>query len=482
MKRWILVVVIAVLCIAGLLVFLMHPFVPLETPQASAALLSAAEGLDEITIDAAFDPDAQTLSVSQTFTLYNRTGSPQTELILRTYAAAMRDEEYAPSATEELHSLCYPDGFSAGGIEITSQDLSYYYEDDAQTVLVIALESAWQSGERLTLTLDYTLTIPDAAYRFGVSDGVYAFGNAFVIPAYDADGAAFTAPYYSIGDPFLSECRNYTVKVTVPQGYTPVGSGTPETNGLTTTFTARATRDFALCISQDYHQAEAVQSGILLKAYAKTQADAGAMLSVAKNAMRVYSALFGEYPYPCFTLAEAGLPFDGMSYPSFAMIASDTLQKDDESREIRIAREIAKQWFQAVAGSNNYTEPWQHEALAEYALLRYWEKVHGAAAREALQYSRVDTAMRLSVSGLTPGSPLSYFFNWSEYQTIVWYKGAAAITALEMALQGQLDEFLATYYDTYAFQIASRADFERMLSDFSGEDWSPLLSDYLDTI
>ncbi len=482
MKRWMIVVLIAVLCAAGLLVFLLRPFAPLETPQAGDTLLSAAEGLDEIVIDAVFDPNTQTLSVSQTFTLQNRTGSPLTELVLRTYAAAMRDEEYAPSATEELHSLSYPDGFSAGGIEITSQDLSYYYEDDAQTVLIVALDSVWESGEWITLTLDYTLDIPDAAYRFGVSGGVYAFGNAFVIPAYEADGEYFTAPYYSIGDPFLSICRNYIVSVTVPQGYAAAGSGTAVTDGQTTTFTALASRDFALCISQNYHKAETLQNDVLIQAYANTQADADAMLSVAQKAMRVYASLFGAYPYPSFTLAEAGLPFDGMSYPSFAMIASDTLQKDDEGREIRVAREIAKQWFQAVAGSDNYKQPWQHEALAEYALLRYWEEIHGAAAREALQYSRVDTAMRLTVSGLTPGSPLDYFYNWSEYQTIVWYRGAAAMTALEMALDGQLDEFLAAYYDTYAFQIASRADFERMLSDFSGEDWSPLLSDYLDTI
>jgi hypothetical protein len=482
MKSRMILVLIAVLCAAGALLMILRPFAPLQTPEPSEALTAAAQGLDDITIHATFDPDAKTLSVSQTFTLTNRTGSPQTELVLRTYAAAMRDEEYAPSATEELHSLCYPDGFSAGGIGITSADFSYSYADDAQTVLVAALDRVWQSGEQLTLHLNYTLTIPEASYRFGVSGGVYTLGNAFAIPAAYRDGEYFTAPYYSIGDPFLCECRNYTVSVTLPQGYTAIGSGIAVTDGQTTTFTALASRDFALCISKAYREAKTVQNSVLIKACAKTQTNADAMLSVAKGAMRVYTGLFGAYPYPSFTLAETDLPFDGMSYPSFAMIATDTLRKGGEGREIRIAREIAKQWFQQVAGSDNYVEPWQHEALAEYALLRYWEETYGAGARDALQYSRVDAAMQLSVPGLTPGSPLSYFYNWSEYQTVVWFRGAAAMTALEIALHGKLDEFLAAYYDTYAFQIASRADFERMLSVFSGEDWSPLLSDYLDTV
>ena len=60
-------------------------------------------------------------------------------------------------------------------------------------------------------------------------------------------------------------------------------------------------------------------------------------------------------------------------------------------------------------------------------------------------------------------------------------RGAAALVALNTAMQGGLDEFLADYYDTYAFRLASRTDFETQLSAYTGEDWSPLLSDYLDT-
>ncbi len=479
MKRWLVALAIAVVCVIALLVFLLRPA---GSPQASEALLAAAQGLDTITIDAVFNPNQQTVSVSQAFMLQNRTAETQTELTLRIYAGAMRDIDYAPSATEELYDLCYPNGFSAGDIQIATGDPSYYYADDAHTVCIITLDTPWLAGQWLTLTVDYTLSIPDAAYRFGMHDGIYALGNALITPAELVDGDPFTAPYYSIGDPFVSHCRNYSVTLTLPQGYTAAGSGLAKTQGQTTTFTALASRDFALLISKNYQQVQSMQGDVLIEAYAKTRADAKAMLQIAKDALPIYTELFGAYPYPNLTLAEAGLPMDGMSYPSLSVIAQSTLDRDNEAREIRIARELAKQWVQAVAGTDSYRQPWQHEALAEYALLRYWEVRHGTAARQALQYSRVDTAMRLSVPGLTPGSPLEYFYNWSEYQTIVWYKGAAALCALEIAMEGKLDECLAAYYDTYAFQIASRTDFERMLSDFSGEDWSPLLSDYLDTI
>lgn len=479
MKRW-LWIALAVLAGAAVLVLLFS--LPAQAPQAGETLLAAAEGLDEITIRASFDPDAQTLQVKQTFTLTNRTGTAQRDVVLRTYAAAFRSEDYAPSATEELHSACYPSGFSAGGIEITSDDLTYSYLDDAETVLDIALDSLWKTGETLTFTLDYTLTIPTAAYRFGENDGVYALGNAFVIPAVYEDGAWRTDEYYSIGDPFISECRNYTVSVTLPEDYTAVGSGSAETNGQTTTFTALASRDFALCISKKFKQAQAVQDGVLVQANAKTISRANALLKTAKKALKTYAELYGAYPYSTYTLAEVGLPFEGMSYPAFAMVSSDVLDMESEAREIRIAREVAKQWFEQVVGTDAYNQAWQHEAPAEYAMLEYWQARHGASARESLQYSRVDTAMRLSVDTLTPGSPLDYFYSWSEYKTVAWFRGASALCTLDLAMNGRLDEFLAAYYDTYAFAIASRDDFAQTLNEVSGEDWAPLLNDSLDTV
>lgn len=480
MKRWIWAVGAAGIGICALLAVLLLPSA--QMPKAGETLMAAAEGLDTIEIDAAFDPDAQTLAVSQTFTLQNRTGRDQTELVLRTYAAAMRDEAYAPSATEELHSLCYPDGFSAGGIAIASKGLSYHYMDDAQTVLAITLDNVWENGGSLSLTLDYTLFIPDAAYRLGAYGGVYALGNAFAIPAAYLDGEYRTDEYYSVGDPFTSDCRNYTVRLTLPEGYTAVGSGTAETEGRVTAFTAPASRDFALCISNRYASAETVRDGVRIQAYAQTAAHAKALLEIAKRALRTYAGLYGAYPYPAMTLAEAALPFDGMSYPSFAMIDTDVVNAPEETREIAVAREIAKQWFQQVVGTDGVRQAWQHEALAEYALLSYWEVTRGAAARERLQYSREDTAMRLTVGALTPGSPLSYFYDWGAYRTVVWHRGAAALCALELALDGGLDEFLAAYYDTYAFSIALRTDFMLALQAFSGEDWTPLLDDYLDTV
>ena len=90
--------------------------------------------------------------------------------------------------------------------------------------------------------------------------------------------------------------------------------------------------------------------------------------------------------------------------------------------------------------------------------------------------------MRVTIPrGVTPGSPLDYFSDYSEYRVVVNGRGAAALCALDTAMNGGLNAFLKHYRDTFAFRIATRADFETLLHQDTGEDWSPLLSDYLDT-
>ena len=214
---------------AWALAALVTPAATLSWPPAGARLSQAAQGLDEISLDAVFDPVTNTLSVTQTFRLTNRTGATLRQAVLRAYPNAFRSEEFSPAATDELYDACYPGGFSEGGLTIASLrgqfaqgeefSPSYAYTDDAQTVLAVSLPGDWAAGQTLTLDASYAVRVPSAAYRFGQNGGVWALGNALLIPAPFRDGEYQTPVYESIGDPFLSECANYTARVTVPEAY-----------------------------------------------------------------------------------------------------------------------------------------------------------------------------------------------------------------------------------------------------------------------
>ena len=494
--RLLLATALALVVLAAV-AYLLWPRTQPLPDEPTAQLLAAAQGLDDVAVDAVFDPAKRTVQVTQRMTLTNRTGKAQELLVLRAYANAFASEDTSPAATEELYDACYPDGFSEGYLTISAMrvamqglgvtDQAYAYTDDAGTVMELALPMVWGAGEALTLEAVYTVYIPEVAHRFGASDGVYSLGNAFLIPAPYVAGAYVTDAYYSIGEPFSSECRNYEVRLTLPQGYAVAGSAAPVSQKLeggleTVRLYAPAVRDFALCISHEWKQAHMRHNGVLVMAYAKSTAHARSLLTYAAAALACYEARYGAYPYPAYTLCETTIPFDSMAYPALGMVSKSVVDVGGDALEQLVAREVAHQWWGTLIGTDQYNQPWQDEALCEFSLLEYWEMRKGKAARDALAYERLETAMRVTIPrGVTPGSPIDYFGDWSEYRVVVHGRGGAAMIALNLALEGGLNDFLALYYERYAFASATRADFETLLAGVTGEDWTPLLSDYLDT-
>ena len=499
---------IGIICAAIAAIFVAISFLlPLYTASKlkvlppSPELAQKTQALDDIEITAVFSPQERMLRVKQRFDLTLPEGESRSAVVFRAYPNAFQSEATSPIATEEMYATSYPSGFSGGALTISSvsvgkdgedlQPLKHRYLDDAKTVLQLSLPFLWEPLSPLTAVVEYEIYVPGAASRFGMNSGIWALGNAFLIPAPFENGAYRTDPYEPIGDPFLSDCANYTVTIDVPESYTCAGSGWPSvsspSDGMTRfSFASPAVRDFALCISDRYQAVQAMENGTLITVY--TSADSAApnaakeALRYAKRAIAHFSKTYGTYPYPSFTVAEVDFPFQGAEYPALVMLGKDQLSADGDALEWTIAHETAHQWWYAVVGSDSIHQAWQDEALCEYSALSYMEAYYGRARREALQFERMETAMRITFpKGATPGSPLHYFSGTEEYYVLVYQRGGAMLATLDEALSGKLDNFLRRYYDDYWCRRATREDFETLLASFSGEDWRPLMQDYLDT-
>lgn len=461
------------------------------------ALLDASQGLDQIDVEAQLLPESRTMTVCQTLRLVSRVDESRNSLVLRAWPNAYQSVDSSPLATEESYDLGYPDGFSAGSLvmEKATADMGageksvvYRYTDQAKTVLTLPLPALWRKGEEVVIRLRYTIRLPNMRGSFGARNGVYALGNAFLLPAVWENGAYRTDPFPAVGEPFLSETANFTVRLTLPKGYQCAASAWPvETNasGDTTDylFSVLAARDFAFVASDRFHLAQAMEGDVLVSAFAGSASDAKKALKYLTSSLRVYAEKYGVYPYQSLTLAEVDLPYGGMEYPGLAMVSKSLFQQGGkEQLEYLIAHEAAHQWWYAVVGSDPYNQAWQDEALCEYAVLGYMEAVHGRATRDRLYELNVAPSLRVTMPrGVTPGAPLSYFTSVSQYQTLVYNRGAAMLCALDEAMNGRLDGFLRAYYARFAFQIATRQDFSDLLANYTGEDFDPLMTDYLDT-
>ena len=451
------------------------------------ALNDAAIGLDEIGITAVYDDKAGTFTATQRMHIYNRFEMPLDELVLRTYANAFLSEETSPAAIEEMHELAYPNGFSKGGIEMTSLSVNgnespIAYDDSAKTVLKVPFSAPLEAGQAVILELQYVMTVPDCRYRFGKTADMVVFGNVFPILAAFEDGAFQTREYYPIGDPFVSDCANYTVEITLPRGLSAQGTGLFEKTGDSYTAKALAVREFGLVLLKGYQEKRVKVDGVVVLSLAKTAAQAQNALDTAKRALAYFSDSVGPYPYPSLTVTQAEVPFSGMEYPQLVLVARGMYNNKDYLERI-VAHETAHQWFYGVVGSDQYSQPWQDEALCEYLVYNYLGHRHGNSRREDAIFNWAEASMRVTVPrGVTPGSPIEFFGDMNEYSLVVYNRGSAMLVALETAIGREgMDAFLQEYYRRFAFKRADRTDFEQTLLDVCGQDYSELIKDYLDT-
>ena len=482
---WLLSILAAILL---LILFWPRPH-PAVLP--SAELAKAADGLDSIRIEATFVPGSRSMHVRQELTLLSRADESRDSLILRTYANAFQSADTSPLNTEADFARFYPEGFSTGALMLQSaavdgQPVLHHYLDDAKTVLSLPIAEGWQPGETLGVTLEYSLLLPKAANRYGAWDGMYIFGNSFPLPAVWEDGAWRTDEYFPVGDPFYSEAFNFDVTVTSPEGYLCAASAAPVEQSAEGRMTrwhmvAPASRDFALAFSREYHVSTAKQDGLTVQAFTRDKSQGREALRYALRALETYGQLYGPYPYASFTVAEFAFPHAGMEYPGMILLSSDVLAAGGETLERAVAHEAAHQWWYALVGSDPINHPWQDEALSEYSFLSYWSIRHGWEAAESLFRQEYLPSQQIAMTATT-GAPLSWFANMSEYSILVYQRGAAMLWALDNLMGGGLNGFLRDYRDTFAFQIATRDDFMNALADCSGQDYQPLLIDYLDTL
>ena len=458
--------------------------------QLSQELMEAAAGLDSTVIEAELHPESRSMKVIQTLTLTSRAEEARQEIVLRTWPNAFLHPDTSPIAGD---TACLPDGFSAGSLVMETLEVdrggaaeaaAYRYGDDARTVLTVPLSETWAAGEPLTVRLCYTVNFPHAMYRFGWWEDTFMAGHAFVTPALWQEGAYRTDAWQTLGDPLSGECINVSLRLTLPEGYRcaaggTVTAGSQEGGSSVWCIEAPAVRELGLVMSKGLKAVSRSIGGVQVQALAENKAQAGRLLDTASEALKAYSERYGSYPWPVYTVCALPLGVDGAEYTALAMVS----QKLEGTRqEYAVAHETAHQWWYALVGSDSQTHPWLDEALCEYSLLDYVESRYGSAAREELRQSRIEPSMRITVAGqATPGAPLDYFETASDYQMLVYGRAAAFLCAADELLSGGLDDVLSRWAEKYAFAIADRAAFARLVLEESGVDIEPLMVDYLDT-
>lgn len=449
-----------------------------------AALSAAAckpekrEGLTSYGLVAVYDEENRTLTGTAEVDFFNSSDNEICDLKFNLYGNAFREGSAFPPVPKSCESRAYYAGKNYGGMQITEVEgcAGWDVTGEDENILVVNLLQPVYPEQRAQIKISYVLQLARVNHRTGVTQNCVNLGNFYpTLCAYSPDGFV-ECPYYSCGDPFLSEVADYTVELDVPEGYLAAASGqkTFESTAdgrLKTRYILQKARDFAIVLSKNFKVLEREVDGVGISYYYTSDDCAESNFSAACESFGYFNGLFGRYAYPTLSVVQTGFCYGGMEYPALTMIA-EGLSADDGA--YTVVHENAHQWWYAMVGSNQLSCAWQDEGLAEYSSLMFFENspkygftragLVGEATRAYRAYFSVFNQLN-GKADTTMSRNLSAFSGEYEYVNVTYNKGLLLFDCLRNAMGD--DKFTAAlkkYCADYTFKIASEEDVTAVFS------------------
>lgn len=416
-----------------------------------------------------YDAEAQTLTGTVDFDFCNDTDNELSDLKFNLYGNAFRENATYKPVSKTYENRAYYAGKSYGGMEITNVEncAGWSVAGEDENVLIVNLTQPVYPEERVQVKISYVLTLAKVNHRTGVTPDAVNLGNFYpVLCAYTAEG--FTeCPYYYCGDPFVSECADYTVTIDLPEEYIAASSGSPVSESKSDgrkkcEYKLQNARDFAFVLSDKFEVITENADGVAVSYYYVKDSNAQVNLSVAAESLKYFSKTFGAYAYPTLSVVQTGFCYGGMEYPALTMI-SDAL--DSDNSVYTITHENAHQWWYAMVGNDQLNDGWMDEGLAEYSTLSFFENnpTYGFTRRgivdSATKYYRAFFTVFEQLNGTTDTRMhrnLSEYSSELEYNNVVYNKGLILFDMLRSAV-GEEKFFggLKTYFAENNGKIAT---------------------------
>jgi hypothetical protein len=435
---------------------------------------AAAAALDDppiYTLDVRVDWRRHTVAGIETLLVTNNEGLPLDALYLRLYPNAPYYEEGRTDV---------------GAVTLDGQSVESRVDE---TVLEVTLSQPLAPEEQVSLSIPFTVTVPRRPDRFGFDDDVMMLGHWYpLLAVYDDEGWNLD-PYVAIGDAFYSETGFYTVYLTVPTGTDVASTGVEiaraeQGDETRITLVSAATRDFTLALSPDYRTlTRRVGETRITSFYLPGDAEGGReALNVAAEAIKVFNARFGQYPYTEFDVAETPFLIEGspggMEYPGLVFISSDFYDPEgfySSELAVIVAHETAHQWWYGVVGDNQVDEPWLDESFATFAEILYIEETEGKAAAQEIEALWVEFPYMLAAlmgeDRPVATSLLEFDDDTMLYNAIVYSKGALFLRELRRLVGDEtFFAILQYHYATYRYGIVPPDGFRRSIAEVTGGD------------
>ena len=263
------------------------------------------------------------------------------------------------------------------------------------------------------------------------------------------------------------------VRVTVPTGYTVLGSGTDsrhaagDKNVFEFKFEHPSFPGSIAVVKGD--PVKVPSEGVTTSLYFRgPEADmAQAYGEQTGRVMSYFTGLFGLPPYANLTVVETeeGAP-NGYAAPGLIFLAPRGIGRQPSAK--LIANQVSRQWWEELVGPSTRNHLWLTNGLAAYSELLWTEHASGPGAME----SQARDAM---VEALTVDNvPIIQSARLEDYSPELWAltgsKGAAVLNMLRYLIgDDKFFQTLKTYAQQYAWKSVNTDDFRKVAEDVSGQ-------------
>ena len=437
-------------------------------------------------IDLVLEEETKRLKCNQTVEYTNKTGVSLKEINFHIYPNAFSQQEFAPFEDREM-TKAYPNGFNEGYIDIKNvlsgnKNLEYKIHGNKRDILTVYIKDEIKENETINLDIKYNVKLPNSEGRFGYGQNTINVTNWFPIACvYDEAGWNLSS-YEEIGDPFYSDTSSFDVTMLIPRKYEIGTTGNIESQKSDeeeTLYNIKAdnVRDFAFVLSDKFDVNKDTYKKTMISTYNLNEDISEEVTKMAKDSIRIFSDLFGEYPYDTYSVVASDFYIGGMEYPTMVMIDQSLYnEKDKFLLEYVIAHETAHQWWYSVIGNNEIEEPWIDEALTEYSTVLYFEEKYGEdVANEMIKTMQLQTKNH-NVQNIFRAT--TDYNNSTDYSLNVYTKGAMAFNEVRDTVgDDKFFETLQQYYKKYMYENVSAIQFVQMWNE-KGIDIEKIISEY----
>lgn len=198
----------------------------------------------------------------------------------------------------------------------------------------------------------------------------------------------------------------------------------------------------------------------------------------ARDVVRIYSELFGPYPWidEGFKLVES--PYEGMEHQT-AIAYGDMYMNDFRwDFDYIIVHEAAHEWWGNAVSVDDFSDIWLHEGFATYAEFLYIEQTEGY--QHSHSYAQYDIAPY--INNLRPVVGPEHVNYWSHSDNDVYFKGAMVLHTLRNTINDSVLFFdiLQTFYRDHAKKShVTTSDFIELVNEKTGKNWDKFFEAYL---